>query len=92
MQSAILGQKVHEARVHLFIILYIYFSLFSDVANEEGNTIIKDRLESLGRLKKSRNQTEQATALEEFLKNSKTRNFCPGKLVMKDIDTDSKNT
>ena len=63
---------------------------YLDVADEDGNSIIIDRLKSLNRYKQSRNQNQQDIALKNYLKKPSNKLFIPGQLVMKDIDSDGK--
>ena len=59
--------------------------------NEDGDTIVKNRLMELGKWKNSRSLDEQASALKKFLRKPSNKHFSIGSMVMKDIGSDSKS-
>ena len=63
----------------------------TDVSDEDGNSIIINRLKSLNRWKQVKTIQQQDAALKSFLRNPANKNFHPGKMVMLAIDSDSKN-
>ena len=62
----------------------------TDVSDEDGNSIIINRLKSLNRWKQVKTIQQQDAALKSFLRNPANKNFRPGKMVMLAIDSDSK--
>ena len=76
--------------LHVLIIHITVFFPLPDVQDKDGDSIIINQLKKVHRFVKTRSVEEQSQALKKYLKNSSSKHFRPGDLVMKDIDTDGK--
>ena len=75
----------------MIIHITVFFSLsLPDVQDKDGDSTIINQLKKVNRFVRTRSVEEQSQALKKYLKNSSSKHFRPGDLVMKDIDTDGK--